>query len=531
MNVAELETLANRHLDGVATAEELALLSGEIEGNESSRRRYLQLAGLHAALATANDSGAGEDRGVVAPTVPWAGPSRALPWLKLAAMVALLLAVAAVWVKLHPQEAEDVATVRRVVGAQFGEGTSLRAGQALRLGRLALNAGTMEIALRNGVTLVFEGPGELELLTPMRAMLHSGQVVVRVPTNAIGFQLETAGASVVDLGTEFGVKAGPGLSTDVQVYEGVVITMPKSAGAVGSFPERLTAGNAARFSPNESNAAQVLAYAPDRFIRRLPADKPIELEENSSPLFNQTRFEEIAITQPEQPIVVDGDLAEWSNAGSFRAERAETSGQFVEGRMRCDKRFLYIAAHIGDPAPLKNVVNPATDGESGWRGGGLQVRLSTDRALGWPVDANAPNYYRFRRIQPDAAHLANSTSDALVHLTMWHHAQSAQNCLHVAYGMDFHRGVVNPPGYRAACRKDADGRGYTLEYAVPWSLLGAANNPPRPGDTLAVSWTTHWSDEGGRLWRGQLVELRNASEPPRIHTWERAATWGRALYR
>lgn len=80
-------------------------------------------------------------------------------------------------------------------------------------------------------------------------------------------------------------------------------------------------------------------------------------------------------------------------------------------------------------------------------------------------------------------------------------------------------------------RKDADGRGCTLEYAVPWALLGTAKKPPRAGDTLEVSWTTHWSDVGGRLWRGQLVELRNASEPPRIHTWERAATWGRAHYR
>ena len=57
-----------------------------------------------------------------------------------------------------------------------------------------------------------------------------------------------------------------------------------------------------------------------------------------------------------------------------------------------------------------------------------------------------------------------------------------------------------------------------------------APRAPQPGDTLAMSWTVHWSDEGGRLWRGQLVELRNASEPVRIHTWERAATWGRAVF-
>ena len=95
--------------------------------------------------------------------------------------------------------------------------------------------------------------------------------------------------------------------------------------------------------------------------------------------------------------------------------------------------------------------------------------------------------------------------------------------------MDFHGGVVNPPGYHAAFRKDTDGRGYTLEYAIPWTLLNAPR-PPRPGNALAMSWTTHWSDEVGRLWRGRLVELRNASEPARIHTWERAATWGRAVF-
>jgi hypothetical protein len=275
----------------------------------------------------------------------------------------------------------------------------------------------------------------------------------------------------------------------------------------------------------------VLAYAPERFVRRLPADKPIEHEESLSPMFNPTRVEEVTLLPLGRTIAVDGDLSEWGDAGSFRAERSgpDAKGQFVEGRMRYDAEFLYIAAHIGDPAPMRNVIDPANDGESGWRGGGLQVRVSSDRTLGWPVDANAPNYYRFRRIQPDAARLANATSEQLAHLTLWHHAPSAQNCLHVAYGMDFHGSVVNPAGYHAAYRKDADGRGYTLEYAIPWTLLNAPR-APQPGDTLAMSWTAHWSDEGGRLWRGQLVELRNASEPVRIHTWERAATWGRAVF-
>jgi hypothetical protein len=178
---------------------------------------------------------------------------------------------------------------------------------------------------------------------------------------------------------------------------------------------------------------------------------------------------------------------------------------------------------------MRNVVDPATDGELGWRGGGLQVRIAADPALGWPVEGNAAEYYTMRRLTTDAAQVAKATNSHLVHLTMWHHAPSAQACLHLAFGMDFHGSMVNPPGYRAAYHKDADGRGYTMEYAIPWRLLNAPR-APQSGETLAISWTAHWSDAGGRLWRGQWVELRNSAEPPRIHTWERAATWGRAVF-
>ena len=96
---------------------------------------------------------------------------------------------------------------------------------------------------------------------------------------------------------------------------------------------------------------------------------------------------------------------------------------------------------------------------------------------------------------------------------------------------DYAGGVVNPPGYTVAFKRGKDGKGYTIEARVPWSLLRVADDPPRAGDELAVCWHTHWSDPSGRLWRTNLVELRNPSEPLRIYDYERAATWGRAIYR
>jgi len=432
-----------------------------------------------------------------------------------------------IWLN-RPEVVSSLAQVTRTHSVQVpAQMEAFKIGQRLGPGRLTLVAGVMEITLRNGATLVFEGPGELELLSEMRALLHSGQAVVRVTERAKGFRLETAGAQVVDLSTEFGVKCGPGGVTDVQVFDGKVVA--SAAGASTGFPHELTAGKATRFIPDQP-APTDIAYRPERFVRRLPADKPIELDGKGSPLFNATRIEQVVIPRLDKSLTIDGDLLDWNGAESFRVARENSSGEFVEGRLCYDNEYLYVGAHIGDPAPMRNVVDPATDGELGWRGGGLQIRLSTDPTMGWPVDANGPVYYQFRRLPPDTAQLTRATSDRLAHLTLWYFAPAAQPCLHIAFGMDLHGGVVNPKGFQGAFHKDPDGRGYTLEYAIPWKVLKAAN-VPQPGDTLAMSWTAHWSDQGGRLWRGQLVELRNASEPVRIHTWERAATWGRAVYR
>lgn len=451
----------------------------------------------------------------------------------IAAALALLLTLGGWWLKTGKPSADAPPPFARITRARSalmsGPAGGVQPGQALDPGRVSLIAGAVEITLRNGVTMVFEGPGDLELLTLMRAWLHSGQAVVRVPPGARGFQMETPGASVVDLGTEFAVKAGPGLGTDVQVYEGAVINTPKPVATAGGFPQRLTAGKAVRFAPGTDRAPQLLAYAPDRFVRRLPVDEPIEHDEPGSPLFNPARHEEIVVSRPERPVVIDGDLSDWSDVHVIRSARSDAAGEFIEGRVRYDDQHLYLAAHIGDPAPLRNVVDPSTDGELGWRGGGLQVRLATNPALGWPVEGNSAAYYTMRRLATDEAQVAKATDPHLVHLTLWHHAPTSQSCLHLGFGMDFHDGQANPPGYRAAYRRDADGRGYTLEYALPWSLLKAPR-PPQPGDLLAMSWTVHWSDAGGRLWRGQWVELRNSAEPVRIHTWEHAATWGKAVF-
>ena len=114
---------------------------------------------------------------------------------------------------------------------------------------------------------------------------------------------------------------------------------------------------------------------------------------------------------------------------------------------------------------------------------------------------------------------------------MWHHAPTGRACLAVAQGMNLNALVVNPAGVTGAFRRDADGRGYVVEYAIPWRVLHAEDDPPRKGDQLAAAWQVHWSDAAGRIWQDQLVEIRNPYEPHAIMVWERAASWGRAEFR
>jgi hypothetical protein len=169
---------------------------------------------------------------------------------------------------------------------------------------------------------------------------------------------------------------------------------------------------------------------------------------------------------------------------------------------------------------MLNVFDPDTDPTVGWKGGAIQVRLSTDRA-GLPLTGQWPSLPGYRPSPQDR-------SGKLAHLTMWCCKPKHEPCLHIAWGMDFKRHQANPVGYRGDFRKDADGRGYTMEYAIPWSLLGAPTDPPQPGDVLGACWNVHWSDEDGRLWKGYLVDIINPQE--KGYTYQRAATWGQAIY-
>jgi hypothetical protein len=271
---------------------------------------------------------------------------------------------------------------------------------------------------------------------------------------------------------------------------------------------------------------QRTAFSHERFLRTFSRPSVHEGEELIP--FQPSRFSSLDVVAAARPVTVDGDLSEWDLAGMFEVRCAEPLAglYYVQGRMMYDEQYLYIAARVGDPMPMRNLIDPNTDPWMAWMGGGLHVRLCTDRAAGWPVKA--------RWSGPQGPASTQDTSDRIVHLVLWYFQPREQPCLGVRYGMSMGRGLVNPPGWSAAFRKAPDGRSYTVECAVPWTLLGAGDDPPRTGDVLGLSWTVDWGDASGRRWKGQLVEIKNPAYADRgkdLMTFRNAETWGKAVYR
>jgi len=528
----ELDHLILLVAEGQATAAEEQRLAARLRAAPAARRRYVEYLQLHSLLQweySAAPIGVAEPRPVARRARPPAWPIFGGAWA-LGVCLTLLLMLRPLTAPTPVQpEPPGVARVDRVYAARWaGQDEAIESGQSLSPGPHHLVDGVMEISVGNDVQLVVESPAHFELESPSRMRLLSGRMAARIAPRAIGFTIATSRADVVDQGTEFGVAIGPQQQTLVQVFDGEVIAQLRQPDHQGDLTRRVAAGKAVRID-SRKGAARVsdLPFVEERFVRRLP-----QLGNDAYtwlPPYNASRYDRLHVVPAPAEVQIDGRLADWDRSGMFTSRLREPFGRqyYVEGAMMYDEKHLYIGAHIGDPAPMRNVISPEMEPEMYWKGGGLQVRLSTDPNLGWPLEARSAIPSGEQRL-PGGGRRPQDNSPNIIHLTLWYHGSERRPCLALQYGMNFHPLVTNPHLWRGAFQKDPDGQGYTLEYAIPWSLLHAAERPPRPGDDLAVCWQVHWSDATGRIWRGHLVEFTR----PEITglAFLRADKWGRAIY-
>jgi FecR-like protein len=152
------------------------------------------------------------------------------PWPRTAALAAgLLVAVVAGgllargWSGTGRADDESIAWLVNAQDCTWSESGltgHLQPGTVLKIER-----GLAEFKFQCGAQIILEGPSEVHLLSSRSARLVSGKLTASVPAEAVGFEILSPHGKVVDLGTEFGVRSGNGL-TEVYVFKGKVEAHP-----------------------------------------------------------------------------------------------------------------------------------------------------------------------------------------------------------------------------------------------------------------------------------------------------------------
>ena len=489
----ELRDLVDARLEGTLTPEGRARLEELLRNDPAAQDWVVTYTDLHASLQW-------ERRDAIPPRRRhWARP-----WIAAASAATILIGLV-----LAVGRSGEGARLARTVDAEW-----VRAPESAALppGLYLLRRGIAELAFDPGVVVLLEGPAEIEIRSGRRAAVRRGKALCRVAPSGAGFVLETPRGEVLDLGTEFGVAVSDDGRTDLQVHEGEVI-----ATLEGGSKQRLLGGQAVRLE----TAAREVPFQPDRFVRVLPG--PEDPSGRGSRPYNAPRFDEVHLVPALPGVVIDGDLSDWDLSGRFKTACDPPFESYaLEGAMMYDDRFLYVGARVADPFPMRSRISPAIESDIYGRGGSVALRIAADRRMGWPARGLAEDARKGRPATPE------DVSDKLSFVVLWYYAPEDRACIFLRHGMDFHGVRVNPPGYRGAFRRLPSGEGYTMEYAIPWSLLHADDDPPRAGDILGATWLVHWSDPAGKTWKGQLIDGVNPAE----HGWNfhNAATWGRAIY-
>ena len=95
------------------------------------------------------------------------------------------------------------------------------------IGQYELSSGSIDLGFTCGAKVSISGPAKFELVNARRLHLESGNLIARIPDEALGFIVTSPQSEVVDLGTEFGLAVSGEGQTDVHVLDGLVEVLPR----------------------------------------------------------------------------------------------------------------------------------------------------------------------------------------------------------------------------------------------------------------------------------------------------------------
>ena len=206
------------------------------------------------------------------------------------------------------------------------------------------------------------------------------------------------------------------------------------------------------------------------------------------------------------PVVIDGKLDDWDLSGRILiCSDVETLRDTRSGEVAFmyDAENLYCSVHFKSSKPMANVHNPKVD-NFGWAGDSMHLRFVTDKLAG---------------------------------LTAWYYAANKQPHLSLGYGKgndpfcDGGKECFQVDGWKLeggaemAFLKDADGKGYVMEFKLPWALI---TNTRRyaPGEELACGIELLWGDGAGGFAQARVADNVPIGQVPGGSFYRDPKQWG-----
>ncbi|MFW6061059.1 MAG: FlgD immunoglobulin-like domain containing protein, partial [Phycisphaeraceae bacterium] len=235
------------------------------------------------------------------------------------------------------------------------------------------------------------------------------------------------------------------------------------------------------------------------------------------------RHERAFVVPTPGKVTIDGKLDDWDRSPTIElyAAKATSAMQSARLSMMYDEEALYVAGEVLDNTPMMNRHDPKVDGDRAWDADACQIRIAPDRSMGWPATDNTYGD------EP-------GTDEPLTHLLLWYYTDREEANLQIQHTMAYRKpegwpkGVVPQDEFDGAYREHEDGAGYTFEYRIPWSTMGA-DNPPGEGDLVAGNLQVNWSRPDGLKTRGGAGWAYDVMSRPGF-PYQTARCWGKFIF-
>lgn len=248
------------------------------------------------------------------------------------------------------------------------------------------------------------------------------------------------------------------------------------------------------------------------------------------------RHKEFYVVPAPGEVTIDGSLDDWDLSAQiemFVIEATRSTQSAKIAAMYNDEAF-YLSGVVNDPTPMMNRHNPAVNAERAWDADAVQFRLTIDPAAGYPVRESSFDYRR--KGGRNAPAPPEDTRDDIVHMLLWHYTDEGTHHLQMQKGMSYRTpdpswqpdGLVPPDKYEGFFREHDDQLGYTFEYRIPWSTLGA-EKPLEGGDVVAGTVNVFWSRPDG------LAHIRISGAAYDImgepgFPFQKTDSWGKVIF-